>query len=361
MAKTYRAASGTGLEFGSKLTSTREKLHQKGVPQDAIFEAIPTLNLMREKGGFKQKTSGGEVIRINVMTDKNVLGKSITGLESVTMGQTDPFTIAYAEWKEYMWPLVISGMLKFQNQGESKIFDLLSELEQNLYMSAAEQINADLWDIANVSTSAGTTGNGGKNINSIPLVCPKVPGTSNILHGITTATGSNAWWASRAKDCDTGTQTYVGYVNALDNLVNTCNRGRNAGMADVIAMDQISYELFEAGLRVNTRYVTTDKATPGFKNISFKNCEVIWDVYVPDIDAGSNGGPATTLTSGSAFVLNSKALHLYLGTDFEPTPFMAGTYNGQDGMASLTIFRGQLVASSRRNLGVLYDIPTAMT
>jgi hypothetical protein len=107
--------------------------------------------------------------------------------------------------------------------------------------------------------------------------------------------------------------------------------------------------------------MSTDSASPGFKSINFKGCETIYDCYVPDMGAGSNGGPDTTLTSGSAFVLNSKAVTLHVGKDFEPTPFMNGTYGGQDGMASLTLFYGQLTASSRRNLGVLYDIPTAMT
>jgi hypothetical protein len=360
MAQTYRAASGTGLQYGSKLTSTREKLHAKGVPQDAIFEAIPTLNLMRTKGGIKKKTSGGEVIRVNVMTDKNILGKSVTGLEAVTMGQTDPFTIAYAEWKEYIWPLVISGMLKFQNQGEEKIFDLLSELEQNLYMSAAEQINADLWDAANVSTANGTSGNSGKNISSIPMAAVPVPATTNIFQGITQTSTSNLWWQNRIADGG-GSLTKDTFVSKLDNLVNKCNRGRTSGKADQIVFDQVSYELFESSFRDRVRY-TSDKASAGFDTINHKGCDIMWDVYVPNVKTtAENGGPAVTLTKGSGYVLNSKAIHLYMGKDFEPTPFMEGTYNGQDGMASLTIFIGQLVVSSRRNLGCFFDIPLTLS
>jgi hypothetical protein len=74
-----------------------------------------------------------------------------------------------------------------------------------------------------------------------------------------------------------------------------------------------------------------------------------------------NGGPDVTLTFGSLFVLNSKAMTFHVGKDFEPTPFMDGTYGGQDGMASLTLFYGQLTASSRRNLGLMYDIPLSLT
>lgn len=355
------AQTSRSLTYGSKLTSTREKLHAKGVPQDAIFEAIPTLNLMRTKGGYKKKTSGGEVIRVNVMTDKNTLGKSITGLEPVTMGQTDPFTIAYAEWKEYIWPLVISGMLKFQNQGEEKIFDLLSELEQNLYMSAAEQINADLWDAANVSTANGTSGNGDKNITSIPMCAVPVPGTSNKLQGITTATGSNTWWQNKIADGG-GSLTAITFVNKLDRLINLSNRGRTSGKADQIVFDQLSYELFESSMRDRVRYTSGENASAGFEKINHKGCDIMWDVYVPNVKTtAENGGPSVTLTKGTGYVLNSKAISLYCGKDFEPTPFMDGTYNGQDGMASLTVFIGQLVVSSRRNLGVFFDIPTSLS
>jgi hypothetical protein len=107
---------------------------------------------------------------------------------------------------------------------------------------------------------------------------------------------------------------------------------------------------------------TSDKASAGFDTINHKGCDIMWDVYVPNVKTtAENGGPAVTLTKGSGYVLNSKAIHLYMGKDFEPTPFMEGTYNGQDGMASLTIFIGQLVVSSRRNLGCFFDIPLTLS
>ena len=358
--KTYRVASGTGLQYGALLTSTREKLHKAGVPQDAIFEAIPTLNAMRNKGGFKDSKGGGEVIRINIMMEQNTLGKSYNGLEAATMGTFDPFTIAYERWATYEWPTVISGPDIFKNGGGSKIFDLQAQLEEVTYMSAAENINRDLWDIANITTSAGTTGNGGKNINSIPLLIVKVPTTSNVCHGITTATSANTWWANRAVDA-ADTNTAATYTQSIRSLVNTCNRGRSAGKVDLLVFDQVSYELLEQALDNKVQYMSTDSASPGFKSINFKGCECIWDCYVPDAENGSNGGPDVTLTKGSMYALSSSAMTFHVGKDFEPTPYMKGTYNGQDGMASLTLFYGQLTTHARRNLGVLYEIPLTLS
>jgi len=48
MSKTSRTMS-----YNSLLTSTREKYHKNGVPQDAIFNAIPTLEALRRKKSFK--------------------------------------------------------------------------------------------------------------------------------------------------------------------------------------------------------------------------------------------------------------------------------------------------------------------
>ena len=68
-----------------------------------------------------------------------------------------------------------------------------------------------------------------------------------------------------------------------------------------------------------------------------------------------------TLTNGSIYVLNSKCLKWYTGKgyDFSPTPFVDGFYNGQDAKVSLTLLYAQLISDSRRNLGVMYQIPTA--
>lgn len=364
MSKTYRAASGTGLQYGSQLTASREKLHKNGVPQDAVFNAIPTLEALRSKGGFKDNKAGGEVIRINIINEKNTLGKSISGLEAVTMSTIDPFTIAYAPWAQYSWPVVLSGMDKFKNGGGSKIFDLLAGLEEVTYMSAAEDINRDLWDCANVSVANGTTGNNNKNIISIPMLVPGI--TTNQLHGISTTTSSNTWWQPRTKD-QAHTGTVAAFLQNVNNMVNTCNRARGGGKADLIVCDQVTYEAIENGLDRKILYTDTNNASPGFKSLNWKGCDIIYDCYVPDIQANvtsattGNGGPDTTLTFGSLFVLNSKAMTFHVGKDFEPTPFMDGTYGGQDGMASLTLFYGQLTASSRRNLGVIYDIPLTLS
>ena len=356
MSKTSRTMS-----YNSLLTSTREKYHKNGVPQDAIFNAIPTLEALRRKKSFKTEADGGEVIRINLIEQANTNGKSYAGYEPANTTPQDEFTIAYDQWRQYSWTTPISGIEVFKNGGE-KIFDLLAQKEEVTYMSATENLNRDLWDIANITTSAGTAGNGGKNVNSIPLLIVKAPGTSNICHNITTATGSNTWWANRAFDAP-DTVTGQQLIDTIRNAVNTCNRGRSTGKADLLVFDQVSYEMFESALDRKVQYTQTKSATAGFETITWKGAECLWDVYVPDCENGSNGGPDTTLTKGSIYILNSKAMKFYVGKghDFSPTPFVDGTYNGQDANLSMTLLYTQLVTDSRRNLGVIYEVPTSLS
>lgn len=355
MANTSRTIS-----YDALLTSTREKLHKSGAVQDAILEAIPTLDALRKNGAYQVKTKGGEVIRISMFNEKNTTGTSYSGYEKGVITPQDEFTIAYDQWRQYQWNTAISGIELFKNGGGAeRIFDLLMEKEKATIGSATEDINQDLWDVAGLGTD-GSTGNGGKNINSIPLLIQADPTDGQDVHGIDQS--AESWFQNRYKDVDTIT-TYVAYMNAIRNLVNTCNRGRGGGMADLGIFDQVSYELFEQSMDPKIRYTSSEAATPGFNSINYKGMKLLWDVYVPDAGAGTNGGPSTTLGDGALYILNSKTLKFYVGEgfDFSPTPFVKMHFDAQDAQSSLTLLYAQLITDSRRNNGVLINIPTSLT
>jgi len=345
------------LSYNALLTSAREKYHKNGVPQDSIFEAIPTLEALRGKGSFKTEADGGEVIRVNVIKEQNSNGKSYSGYEPANLTPQDEFTIGYDQWRQYSWTTPISGIEIFKNGGAQKIFDLLAQKESVTYMSATEDLNRDIWDVANISGNA--MGNGGKNINSIPLLVDATPATG-IVHGIDAST--ETYWQNRAID-GSGMTTVTAFLDKLRSAINTANRGRGGGMVDLMVFDQVSYEMFESALDTKTRYMSTDKASPGFEKIVYKGVECIWDVYVPDSDAGTNGGPDVSLTSGSIYGLNSKVTKFYCGKgkDFSPTPFVDGWYNGQDSKVSMTLLYAQLICDSRRNNVVIEDVAPAFS
>lgn len=356
MSKTSRTMS-----FNAQLTSTREKYYKNGVPQDAIFNAIPTLEALRRKKAFRENMDGGEVIRINLIESKNSNGKWYAGYEPANTTPQDEFTIAYEQWRQGSWTTPISGIEVFKNGGE-KIFDLLAQKEEVTYMSATEDTNQVLYDVAGLTIGTGATSFGGKAPNSIPNLVKKDISTSQIVHGITSSSSANTWWLNRSKD-GSGFTTPQKFIDGIRHEVNTANRGRGGGMVDLIAADQVSYELFESALDTKVQYTTTKTATAGFETVTWKGVEWIWDVYVPDANAGTNGGPDTTLTNGTIYLLNSGCLKFAVGKgkDFSPTPFVDGTYNGQDAKLSMTLLYCQLFTASRRNLGVIYKLPLAFS
>ena len=350
------AKSSRTVTFNALASSTREKWHKNGVPQDTIFEAIPTLNALRNKGSFKMKSDGGEVIGFNVINDKNSTGTWYAGYEPGDTSPQDEFTRGNVEWRSKSWTTAISGMEVFKNKTPEKVFDLLKEKEAVTYMTATEEMNASVWDIANYSVSANTTGTNNKAIYPIPAWVQKDPTVTCALGNINQL--GESYWRNRTKDGSAGT-SFDAYKNIIRNAINTANRGRGAGMADLVVFDQISYEMLEAALEDRVRYMQTEKASPGFTTINWKGTECIWDVYVPDANAGTNGGPEVTLINGSIYILNSKCMKFYCGKDFVPTPFVDGTYQGQDAKLSMTLFYGQLMADSRRNLSVVHTVPVA--
>ena len=348
------------ISYNAQLTSTREKWHKNGIPQDAIFEAIPTLEALRSKGSFKTDADGGEVIRVNVIKEQNSNGKSYAGYEPADLSPQDEFTIGYDQWRQYSWTTPISGIEVFKNGGAQKIFDLLKEKEMVTYKSATQDLNKDLWAVTAIAAAGdGSTGNSGKDINSIPLLVQLDPTDGEDVHGIDQS--AEAYWRNRV--VSGAITTYSDYIGKIRNAVNTANRGRGGGKADLMVMDQVSYELFEEALDDKVRYMATDKATPGFEKIHYKGIDCVWDVYVPDANAETDGGPSTTLTKGSIYVLNSNCLKFYCGKghDFTSTPFVDGTYNGQDAKTSMTMLYAQLMTDSRRNQAVIHNIPTSLT
>ena len=355
MSKTTRS-----MTFNSLLTSTDAAFHKNGAPQDAIFNAIPLLEALRRKKSFKVVKKGGEVIKINLTTEMNSNGSSYAGYEKKALVPQDPHTLGFDQWRQYYWDTSISGLEEFQNSGKAKIFDLLAEKKMNTYMSAQEDLNADLWDLTGITKATGVTGNGGKNINSVPLLVQSVPGTSNVVHNITSSSTLNTWWLNRTFDGSAFTSQKL-YVNGIRHAVNTCNRGKGGGSVDMIVFDQNSYELLESALDDKVRYMQTKNASAGFEAINWKGVECIWDIYVPDTEAGANGGPDVTPANGAIYLLNSNCLKLYVGKDFESTPFVDEYVNGQDAKANMMLFYGQLITDNRRKLGVVENCELTLT
>lgn len=349
------AATAVSYNQDALLTNTSNLYYEKGKVFDNVFESCDLLKAMRRKA--KREVVGGAKIQVNLMYGHNEAGDSYSRYEQQNVAPQDGMTSAYFDWRQYGFPLSIDGLSEFQNQGPSKIQSLLGEKIEQLSMSFSERLNKDLLDVANYTISSEATGNSGKNILGLPAIMQKDPDGAGTLGGINQLT--QTWWNNKVKDAS-DTSTGATFKRELNSLYNSCSRGAG-GAPDLILMDQGTYENYIFSLQDQMRYTSTKSADIGFRSLMLNNAEVIWDSYVPDMDAGTNSTPGTALSDGTVFMINTKFLNLVIGKgkDFAPTPFR--TPVDQDARTQLWLLYAQLVTSNRRKQGLMHDVVVAMT
>lgn len=336
------------------LSLTADHYYKSGLVHDAIFKSNPTFAELNKKG-IKKMVDGGARIQVNLMYGKNATVDSYSRYGLIDTAPQDGIEPAIYQWAQYAGTISIDGLQEAQNRGKSEIQKILREKVTQLTMSFSEKMNADLWDLSGYTVANATTGNGGKNINSIPLFVQGDPTATSTVGGIDQAT--NSWWQNKTKNA-TDAGTFLNLQQELRTLYNNCSKGYG-GAPDMIIVDQTTFENYETGMDTKTRYEYTDTASVGFENIKFKGAKMFWDEHVPDPEAGVNWDGV--VTDGAAYMLNTKCLDLIClkGKDFAPLGFDRPT--NQDARTGMWVFYGQLVCSNRRKLGVLEDIDLTIT
>ena len=346
---------GTYTAIDALLTTTLQHYDEKGKIQDAVFLANPTFRKLFQGGKVKTVNGGAQVV-VNLMYGSNTTVGSRGKYEEVDISPQDGMTQSFVDWALYQQAISIDDHEIDQNMGEGKLKDLMDAKYEQMTMTWGERLSADLFDVANVTTTTGKSGNGGKNIQSIPLIVWKAPGTSNVCQGITSST-PYTWWQNQYKDGDAAITDDL-WKSTMANMYNTCfKQGSIGGEPDLIVMNQIGYELYESTLEPYKQYTNSNTASAGFKNLTYKNAEIVWDPYMCDMEAGTN------YTSSDAnctmFFLNTKflAVNVMKGKNFKSTPFVRPT--NQAARTALNLWTGQLVCSNRRKQGVIFDLPLA--
>lgn len=343
------------------LSLTADAYYKAGLVHDGVFKSNPTFAKLQAKG---TKQDGGNQIQVNLMYGKNSTVDSVSRYQVIDTAPQDGIEPAYYSWAEYAGSLSIDLLSEGQNSGKSAIQKLLREKTVQLTSSFAERMNEDLWDIE--YTIAGpVTGNGGKNIISIPLLINGYPTNAADVGGIDQS--AKTYWQNKAKNSATETTTtYFQLSQEMRNMYNQCSKGYG-GAPDMLISNQGAYEAYETGMDTKVRYQADDAATAGFESIKFKGAQMFWDEHVPDAEGdGTNGynwdhASYSDVTGGSMYFINTKFLDLVTmpGLDFAPQGFQK--MPNQLARTGLYAFVGQLVSSNRRKLGVLWGINSALT
>lgn len=352
------AATTWNESINALLTTTSKNYHKAGVITDNIFNSNALFHALHDKGeGIRMEDVGGDHIKVGLMYEGNGNVKAYAGTEVLDDTMQDGMTAAYYAWKQYSGANVLDGISKFKNSGKAKIVSLWREKTKQTLGQFGELMNQHLLDVANLS-AAGATGGSGKWINSIPLLVQKDPTDGQDVGGVDQS--AETWWRNKYQDSATeSTATTQQLYTEMLNLYNTCGRG-GGGSPDILLADQVTFQKYVIHMDNKIRYEHTDTASAGFENVRFLGAKMFWDVYVPDANAGTNGGPTTTLTDGTIYMLNSKHLSLYVGKGFDFAPQGVRQAERQDIIREYFLFYGQLVTDARRKHGVLFDINPAI-
>jgi len=359
------AATSRTLSYNAELTLTGDKIHKSGAIQDAVTNSNATFSYMMEKGRIKKKVVGGDQIRVGLMYEQNGTIDSYSGFDQIDVTPQDGITTMYVPWAQYGGAVSISGIQKFKNMGKERLGDLLKEKMAQTTAGWAERLNRDLWegDSTNFSASHPFTGNGGKNIISIPLYIQALAAASaghdydigNIDQSAET------WWKNLVTD-GAALATKALLKSTMNKAYMNASEGPG-GYPDLIMMDPVTYGLYEESMQDQIQYKFTDKASAGFEKMAYKNATVMWDGYVPDYEAGTNGRIRTgsELTKGSIVFMNTNTFTLYVGKDHDWKPRGFQTPVDQDASTSLYLAYLQLVCDNRKKNNVIFDIAVALT
>lgn len=361
------AATSLTKSFNALLTTTADKIHKSGAIQDAISNSNPMFSELMQKGKIKEKTVGGDLIRVGLMYEQNKPA-SYAGYETIDISPKDGITAAHMPWAQYAGAISIDGISRFKNAGKEKIADLMKEKVTQLTAGWAEKFNADVWDTAGLTATTPFTGNSGKNLIGIPLYVQGLGSTSG--GGACTADDDydvggidqsvETWWMNQVFD-GVGATSAALLKKTMANGYNSLSQGVH-GAPDLLMFDQAGYELYESSMQDQIQYSFKDKASAGFESLAYKNAKVMWDGYVPDAELGANGKLAGGAgTNSSLYMLNTKTMKLYVGKDHDFKPRGFQTPVDQDASTSLYLCYLQLICDNRRKNGVIFDLPLAFS
>ena len=351
------AISANTFSYYTAVTSaTGDALHKGGAFQDIIKKATPTLDRIGKKGKINE--DGGRQVAINLLYSNDTNVNSYGELEELDTSRSDGMTTVFDKWCLYHFGVSFSGTEMATNKGKAQIANLVKARYAQHMQSATERLSNDIWQLG--TTASVATGNGDKNIKSIPMVVPAFETSSSVrdidLYGIDTT--ANDYWQPKLKDF-ADSATAQGLLDGLRWLaIEVTKAGK--GKADLCPMDYQTYNLYIGALDTKVRYTNTKSADTGFESVDCYGADAYPEMYVPDTEGGYNWD-SSSWANGSAYFLNTN--HLWFrtlsGRDWKPEGAIRP--HNQDAVVNNHFFQGQFGCDARDCHGLAFDIPSSLT
>jgi len=307
-----------GPGYTTTLLATTLENRRKDI-QDAIFDDIPTLAILKEKGQII--LDGGASIVTPLMYGANTTAQFYDGYDPLVTTPQDGFTTAQFKWKEAAVSIAVSNREEnIQNQGASAVLSIVDQKIKQATMSLKDLINTQLYD----STPAS---------NEIGSLVTTIDATSSI--GDINST-SYSWWQSDVNVSGSfaaqGRSDMLYLYNALT---------IEGAKTDLIITTPTVHGYYEGSLVPQMRYNSNDRADASFGALAFKNAKVIFD---------------NDATSGVMFFLDTRHLQLYVSSNnnLKMTEWVKPA--NQTAKVAQLILACELATNNRRRLGKLTTI-----
>jgi hypothetical protein len=304
--------------------------NRKSELTDQFFNAVPVYEELQKRGGIQLNGTGGRYLEIPLSYAKNETVTSIGKGDTVSLSETLFQTVAQFEWKFLAGSIVRYFTDDAKNKSRQQHINWANKKLDNLKDSMADKFEEMLF--------ADGTGNGSKDTEGLGNLVDTTPTVARTVGNIAQTTYT--WWANRQKTATGAASVYL--LSDMRNLANTCSEGKTRSFPNILATTQTVAELYDDEVLEQRSIVNQTKGDAEFQGTTWKGIPLVWSAQCP---------------SGRMYFLNSKYIGLNTDPDYNFTPTAWKTIPNQvEDRVMQLVWKGNLIASRRKSLGVLTSI-----
>lgn len=311
--------------FTELVTSTFRKV-RKDV-KDNLSNRNALLKHIYKRGNYRTE-DGGLTIVTPLDYAENSTYQRYSDWDLLNIGASDVISAAEFPWKQIAINIVASGREKRINSGESKIFSLAKSKMKNAIRTFNNNFSSDMY----------STGAASNQINGLQALVSDL-GTGTV-GGI--VSGTFTFWKNTIFDCSDNSVTASATTIENSMLLPTwlsIDRGPD-DCPDLIVMDNVYYQYFEASQTSIKRYMDAGNANAGLMSLKYKGADVYFD--------GNSGIPTSR-----AYLLNTNYFELVVHKDADLEVVEGQRPINQDGEVIPILWMGNLTLSNRKMQAVI--------
>ena len=315
------------LEVFDELTAVTTKHRQKRVT-DNVTQHNQILRRMKDRGNVS--IYGGSEIVEPVGLVENSTITNIAGFQVAPTNYDNNVTAVRAPWVSKWMSVSAPGDLLRKNNGADAIVKLVNAKVEIAEASAANYMNAEI------------AGDGSVDQSLFGLQLWMTTAGTGIAGGVDGGTYAN--WTNQQQTFSSGVLTdTTGQTARSDFNKLYINCVFDMEKPDVVIATHDVYNIYEASVQQQMRYMDAKSAETGAESVVYKNSPVYFDA---NANFASNGE--------RAYMLNTKHLYLFEHPQARWEKEEARRPYNADAIIIPFLWMGNMIAKSRRTQGLLH-------